>query len=525
MTRADEWWRGAAIYQIYPRSFFDTNRDGIGDLPGITRKLEYIAGLGVDGIWLCPFCRSPQKDFGYDVEDYTEVDPLFGTLADFDALIKRAHEFNLKVLVDQVWSHTSDNHPWFRLSRQDRHNEKNDWYVWADAAPDGTPPNNWLSVFGGAAWTWEPRRRQFYLHHFLSAQPALNLHNPEVVDAVLATGRFWLDRGIDGIRLDAVDFFAHDPSLQSNPAAEPWGGTTPTKLFALQHHVFDMLHECRMTVLARIRSLLNEYPGTVSLGEVSSQPGSFHRVMRYTTGDQHLHMAYTMSPLRNGFDWAQITAMLRDLHEAGETGWPCWSFSNHDIERSISRWNPKRGIEPPDERFARLLAMLLLCLRGTVCIYQGEELGLPEAMLTYDQLHDPFGIAYWPEFRGRDGSRTPLPWRHDLPHGEFTKGESPWLPIPGDHYPLAISLQDDNPASLLNFWRTLLDYRRQHVVLRRGSLRPLDLPEPVIGFVREHDDEQLICLFNLSDDLADVTVPNVGRITIEPYGYAVCEPL
>ena len=519
----DDWWKGAVIYQVYPRSFFDSNRDGIGDLPGVTNKLDYIASLGVDAIWLGPFVRSPQKDFGYDVEAHTEVDPIFGTLEDFDTLLANAHALGLRVLVDQVWSHTADTHAWFRQSRQTRDNERADWYVWADASPDGTPPNNWLSVFGGAAWTWEPRRRQFYLHHFLSAQPALNLHNPDAIAAILETGRFWLDRGVDGFRLDAVDFLTHDPALRNNPPADPWDGITPTKPFALQHHIHDMLHESRLMVLASIRSLLNEYAGTVALGEVSSQPGAFHRVMRYTSGDDHLHMAYTMSPLRNGFDWRQVTTMLRNLHEAGESGWPCWSFSNHDIERSASRWNPKYG-EPPDVRFIRLIAMLLLCLRGTICLYQGEELGLTEAMLTFDQLRDPFGIAYWPEFRGRDGSRTPIPWRHDSPHGDFTKGESSWLPIPGDHYPLAVSAQENDPDSLLNFWRELLDYRRQHVALIRGSLRPLDLAEPVFGFLREHPDEQLICVFNLSDQVSEVTVPHLGRLTIAPYGYAVCHP-
>lgn len=521
METASQWWKGAVIYQVAIRSFFDSDRDGIGDLPGVTRKLDYIASLGVDAIWPCPFFRSPQKDFGYDVEAYTEVDPLFGTMADFDAMLARAHELGLRVLIDVPWSHTSDQHPWFQQSRRSKDHAWSAWYVWADASPDGTPPNNWLSVFGGAAWTWEPRRRQFYLHHFLSSQPALNLHNPEVVAAVLETGRFWLDRGVDGFRLDAVDFLTHDPSLMRNPPAEPWGGVAPTKPFALQHHIHDMLHESRMDVLAHIRNLLSEYPGTVSLGEVSSQPGSFDRVIRYTSGDQHLHMAYTMSPLRTGFDWQHISCMLRSLYEAGETGWPCWSFSNHDIERAVSRWNPKRGSEPPNPHFIRLLAMFLLCLRGTVCLYQGEELGLPEAQLTFDQLHDPFGIAYWPEFRGRDGSRTPIPWRHDSPHGDFTKGETPWLPIPGEHYPLAVSAQENDPHSLLHFWRDQIDYRRQHIALSRGSLRPLDLPEPVIGFIREHADEQLLCIFNLSECQIDVTIPGVGPLTIAPYGYSV----
>ena len=288
---------------------------------------------------------------------------------------------------------------------------------------------------------------------------------------------------------------------------------------SLQHHIHDMLQDSRLLVIARIRQLLNQYPGTVSLGEVSSQPGSFQRVMQYTAGTEHLHMAYTMSPLRHGFDWHNITEMLRQLHAVGESGWPCWSFSNHDIERSISRWNPNRG-EPPDQRFVHLLAILLLCMRGTVCVYQGEELGLTEAQLTYDQLRDPFGIAYWPEFRGRDGSRTPLPWRHDLPHGDFTRGDTPWLPIPGDHYAMAISLQSDDSDSILNFWRGLMIYRRQHIALTQGSLRPLNLLEPIIGFAREHAEERLHCVFNLSDHMTEVELPD-RTVMIAPYGYSV----
>ena len=273
-----DWWRGAVIYQIYPRSFFDSNGDGIGDLPGVTARLEYVARLGVDAIWLCPFFVSPQRDFGYDVADHVAVDPLFGTLADFDALLARAHGLGLKVLIDQVWSHTSDRHAWFLDSRAARTGAKADWYVWADPSPDGTPPNNWLSVFGGSAWMWEPRRRQYYLHHFLDCQPALNLHNPAVMDALLETGRFWLERGVDGFRLDAVDFLLHDPLLRSNPAAPPQP-EVPAKLFGMQRHVHDMLQPETTVLLARIRGLMDAYPDTVTLGEISSQPGAFERVV------------------------------------------------------------------------------------------------------------------------------------------------------------------------------------------------------------------------------------------------------
>src|SRR6185312_12903681 len=354
----------------------------------------------------------------------TAVDPLFGTLDDFDRLVEHAHALGLKLLIDQVWSHTSDRHPWFLESRANRLNPRADWYVWADPAPDGTPLNNWLSVFGGAAWTWEPRRRQYFLHHFLPHQPTLNLHNPDVMDALLATGEFWLRRGVDGFRLDAIDFFLHDRELRSNPAAPP-PAEMPVKLFGLQDHIHDMLHRDTPALLRRIRMLLDRYPGAAALGEVSSQPGAFERVMAYTQGDTHLHMAYTLRPLRSGFDWLTVRRMLADLAEAGSGGWPCWSFSNHDVERATSRWHPRRHEAGPDPAFARLLMALLLSLRGSVSIYQGEELGLPEAELAAEHLKDPFGIAYWPEFRGRDGSRTPMPWRNGAPHGGFTAADTP----------------------------------------------------------------------------------------------------
>jgi alpha-glucosidase len=252
---AAPWWRGAVIYQVYPLSFADGNGDGYGDLPGLEARLAYVAALGVDAIWLSPFFRSPMRDWGYDVACYTAVDPIFGTIEDADRVIAKSHALGLKVLVDQVWSHTSDRHPWFDEGRADRHGPRSDWHVWADAAPDGTPPNNWQSVFGGSAWTWEPRRRQYYLHHFLPSQPKLNLRRPEVVDAILETGEFWLARGVDGFRLDAVDFMLSDPALRSNPALSTLGGVTPLRPFSFQDHSYDMIQADTVDLLRKIRVL------------------------------------------------------------------------------------------------------------------------------------------------------------------------------------------------------------------------------------------------------------------------------
>lgn len=518
MTISD-WWRGAVVYQIYPRSFFDGNGDGIGDLPGVAARLDHVAGLGADAIWLCPFFVSPQRDFGYDVADYQAVDPIFGTLADFDAVVARAHALGLKVLIDQVWSHTSDRHPWFRDSRRDRDGDRADWYVWADPSTDGTPPNNWLSVFGGAAWTWEPRRRQYYLHHFLSQQPALNLHNPAVMDALLETGRFWLDRGVDGFRLDAIDFLLHDQQLRPNPAARRQAAI-PAKLFGMQLHLHDMLQPEALGLLARIRGLTDQYPERVTLGEVSSQPGAFGRVATASAGNRYLHMAYTLAPLRGAFDRAAVLGWIEEA--ARVDGWICWSFSNHDAERAASRWGG-------DPAFARMQMALLLSLRGSVCLYQGEELGLPDAELAEEDLRDPFGIAYWPAFRGRDGSRTPMPWVSAAANAGFTTAIKPWLPVPEAHRPLAVDRQDGDPGSLLHAYRRFLRWRRGVPALRLGSLTPLQLPDPLVGFLREHDGRRIAAVFNLADrpvtdaDLpAGDPLPDSGfdgpRDTIEPHG-------
>src|SRR5271157_97141 len=492
----NQWWRGAVVYQIYPRSFCDTNDDGIGDLPGVIARLPYVASLDVDAIWLCPVFTSPQRDFGYDVADHHAIDPIFGTLEDFDRLVVSAHDLGLRVLVDQIWAHTSDRHAWFHESRRTRDGERAGWYVWADPAPDGTPPNNWLSVFGGPAWTWEPRRRQYYLHHFLSHQPTLNLRNEAVVQQLLDTAKFWLDRGVDGFRLDAIDFLLHDPQLRSNPAVQH-NGALPAKLFSLQHHAYDMLHTDALAVLERLRALTDAYGGACLLGEVSSQPGAFDRVQAYTSGADRLHMAYTLRPLREGLSWHRLRSLLTEAASM-QDGWPCWSFSNHDVERAATRWAAE-GLHDPD--FARLLLALLVSLRGSVIMYQGEELGLPEAKLAEHELRDPFGITYWPEFRGRDGCRTPMPWHSEEGHAGFT-GAEPWLPVPPSHAAMAVDAQTSDPESVLSFSRRLLAWRRQEPALRQGDLHVLDLAEPLIGFERTLDHTRVLALFNLSDRAA-----------------------
>jgi alpha-glucosidase len=506
---SNEWWRGAVIYQIYPRSFLDTNGDGIGDLPGITQKLSYIADLGVDAIWLCPFYVSPQKDFGYDVADYCAVDPAYGTLADFDALVARAHELGLKVIVDQVWSHTSNEHGWFKASRAHHAGAYADWYVWADPSPDGTPPNNWLSVFGGSAWTWEPRRRQYYLHHFLPSQPQLNLRNERVLAALGRVARFWLKRGVDGFRIDAVDFMLHDPLLRNNPSAPAPGGETPVRLFRLQHHRFDMLQPGVIELAEMLRRLIDRYyPGKTTLGEVSSEDGAIDRIGRYTgAGGSRLHMAYTLGLMKRPFSRELFLNAIAETSSADE-GWMCWTFSNHDVERAASRWS--RG--KPSDDFCLLLMVLLLTMRGTACMYQGEELGLPEARLGFEDLRDPYGITFFPEFRGRDGSRTPMPWVSGDSRGGFTSAAKPWLPIPDEHRTRAVDVQAASPTSLLSGWRRFLSWRRTQPALRSGELRLHDAPAPFIAFERFNHEQRIIVILNFDEKPASLSFAELPSI-------------
>ena len=328
------WWKGAAIYQIYPRSFADSSGDGIGDLPGILEKLDYVASLGVDAIWLSPFFPSPMRDFGYDVADYCGVDPIFGTLGDFDAIVERAHALKLKVIIDQVYSHTSDQHPWFRESRSNRTNPKADWYVWADAKADGSPPTNWQSVFGGPAWTWDARRGQYYFHNFLAEQPGLNVHNPDVQQALLDVAAFWLDRGVDGFRLDAINFAMHDPELRDNPPASP--GSKRSRPFDFQEHRYNQSHPDIAKFLERIRELTDRYGGRFTVAEVGGDD-PLAEMHAFTADDARLNSAYGFNFLyADKLTPALVASVAEDWPE--EAGWPSWAFENHDAPRAISRW-------------------------------------------------------------------------------------------------------------------------------------------------------------------------------------------
>ncbi|MBN3785720.1 alpha-glucosidase [Burkholderia sp. Ac-20353] len=506
---ARDWWRGSVVYQIYPRSFADSNGDGIGDLKGITGKLDYVARLGVDAIWISPFFRSPMKDFGYDVSDYRDVDPIFGTLDDFDALVSRAHALGIKVLIDQVLSHTSDQHPWFLASRADRTNAKADWYVWADAQADGTPPNNWLSVFGGPAWQWDTRRRQYYLHNFLSSQPDLNLHRPDVRRQILDEVRFWLDRGVDGCRLDATNFYLHDPGLRNNPAldggAQRAHGTPSVNPYDRQRHLYDKNRPENIEFLKELRTLADRYPGVVLLGEIGhAEPLSL--MAEYTKGRDRLHETYSFGLLTDEFSVAAIRRTLETLEGCIGDGWPCWSTGNHDVPRVATRWG---GAHAP-KAFTKLIMALLLSLRGSVCVYQGEELGLAEADIAFEDLQDPSGIAFWPEGRGRDGCRTPIPWNSLAEHAGFST-HRPWLPLANAHRADAVDVQDADADSALNACRRFIAWRRTHPALSRGAIRFVETPGDSIGFVREYGDDAILAIFNLSGETIVVTPPDIAR--------------
>jgi len=504
MAPDKDWWRGAVIYQIYPRSYQDSNHDGIGDLAGIIHRLDHVASLGVDAIWISPFFRSPMLDFGYDVSDYRDVDPMFGSLGDFDALIQRAHDLGVKVLIDLVLSHSSNQHGWFVESQSSRDNSKADWYVWADAKPDGSPPNNWLSIFGGSAWEWNADRMQYYLHNFLKEQPDLNFHNPEVQNELLDIARFWLDRGVDGFRLDTINFYFHDKELRDNPALEPERRNSSiapeVNPYNWQDHLHDKNQPENLEFLRKLRALMEEYPATTAVGEVGDAQYGLDIQAQYTSGDDKMHMCYS-------FDFLSATEptperigdVITTYEDRIGDGWACWAFSNHDVVRHPSRWNM-------GEEARRLYAGLLMCLRGSVCIYQGEELGLTEAYVAFEDLQDPYGIRFWPKFKGRDGCRTPMPWVSDNQNGGFSDAK-PWLPMAVEHLQRAVNTQQNDDASTLAFYRNMIRFRQSFPALVKGSFEFVTHAEGIVSFIREHEGQSVFCAFNLTNMAQPVTLP------------------
>lgn len=507
MTESN-WWKGAVVYQIYPRSFQDTNGDGVGDLRGITKRLDHVASLGVDAIWLSPIFTSPMADMGYDVSDYTDIDPIFGTLADFDALVARAHDLGLKVIIDQVLSHSSDRHPWFSTSKQ--RGKTADWYVWADPNPDGTPPSNWQSVFGGSSWEYAPERGQYYLHNFLIAQPDLNVRNPAVQDELLRVLQFWLNRGVDGFRLDAINYCIHDAELRDNPPEKPdpkrW---PPLSTYDMQQHLHDKSQPENLAFLARIRALTDRYPDRTTVGEVGEGPARALDLMaEYTSGGDKLHMTYSFDMLGPEFTPEHFRSKIEAFFKAAPDGWPSWSFSNHDVNRHVTRW----ADYGTPEAIAKLAIAMLASFQGTIGLYQGEELGQTETDLDYSELTDPPGLRFWPENKGRDGCRTPMVWDKTANAGFSTA--RPWLPVKPPQALRNVASQNAQPNSVLNHYRAVLAFRKATPALIHGTTHFLDLPDPILGFTRSLPDQTLTCLFNLGP--TPVTIVPIKGTPIGP---------
>ena len=502
----EDWWRGASVYQIYLRSYQDTNGDGIGDLAGVVSRIPYIKSLNVDAIWITPFFVSPMKDYGYDVSDYYGVDPVFGSLWDFDKVIEIAHQHGLRVMIDLVLSHTSDQHSWFQESRASRDNPKEDWYVWADLKPDGSPPNNWLSVFGGSAWAWDPKREQYYMHNFLTSQPDLNFHNSKVRKALLDVAQFWLDRGVDGFRLDTVNFYFCDKQLRDNPELplEKRNDLTAPLVnpYNFQRHIYNKNQPENLEFLRDLRQTMNEYPGTAIVGEVGDSQCGLKIMNEYTCGKDRLHMCYAFEFLSTKpahGEW--IMGVIDRLESEGPRGWPCWAFSNHDVARHISRWNLS-DVE------CRMAINVLVALKGSLCIYQGEELGFEEADIKFEDIQDPYGTTFWPEFKGRDGCRTPMAWEMDQPNAGFSSNK-PWLPIDIRHLKKAVDQAECQEGSILHHYRKVLSFRKQYEILRKGEMeRKFDRDLLIIR--RFLNDESITAFFHFSD--CDRTISILGEV-------------
>lgn len=517
----NEWWRGCALYQVYIRSFNDSDGDGVGDLRGVMEKLDYIKDLNVDGFWLSPFYPSCGKDFGYDVTDFRNVDPRLGTMDDFLELLEGAHKRALKVLIDFIPAHTSDEHPWFLESRSSRDNPKANWYIWAESAIDGAPPNNWLSSFGGSAWKWEPHRSQYYYHPFLECQPALNLRNPETLKAVLDQIAFWFEHGVDGMRFDAIQCLACDPDFRSNPPASSAGssvlyGGGPNNPFAKQAHLFDRDVPEALDVVKRLRDVAERCkPERILIGELADTDSS-RLSDKYTTEGEGFHAVYDFDLINTQPDVSTLAKLLDARSTFLRTGWLMNVFSNHDSKRSVSNLTEFALNAGRRRDAAKLLAFMQLTLKGGGIIYQGEELGLTQPDLAYEELQDPWGKNLWPDFEGRDGARTPMPWKMAARNTGFSTGE-PWLPVAQEHLPLAVDQQEADPNSNLSFIRDFLAWRRGQPVLKWGGERVHEpAASPLIVWDRYGDGHTLTCIANFSLDERLFAISNDGRLVPAP---------
>ena len=508
---SENWWESAVFYQIYPRSFKDSNNDGIGDLAGVIEKLDHLndgkgGGLGIDAIWFSPFFPSPQADFGYDVSDYCNIDLDYGTLEDFDQLVEESHRRGIKIVLDLVLNHSSDQHKWFQESRKNSTNSKADWYVWEDPKPDGSPPNNWLAVFGGAAWTFEPQRGQYYLHNFLPEQPDLNWYNPEVREALADVVRFWMKRGADGFRLDTANYYAYDRQLRDNPKRpenselmEDGQEANPLSQYITK---YSKDRPENLEFIHFLRKIFDEN-GVVSIGEIGSAEGlesTLKLGTDYVKNGKGLHLAYTFSMLNKNMNAEYLEHVLRVTEESIEDGWPCWSLSNHDCMRMISRFD----CFGERDGFQQMMLLLLLSLRGTPIIYYGEEVDMQEYEITKDELRDPQGIRFWPDIKGRDGCRLPFPWDSKLTNQGFNSGTKPWLPAVNK---LSLDQAKADSGSTFHVLQEMLQIRKKIPALQNGSYRKILLDGDCFVFERKTEDETMLIVANFSTEEQSINFP------------------
>jgi len=510
-----DWWRSAVFYEIYVRSFQDSNGDGVGDLPGIIDRLDYLNdgtanSLGVDAIWLTPIYPSPMADFGYDVSDYCAVHPAFGTLDDFDRLLEEAHRRHIRVILDLVPNHTSSQHPWFLDSRASRRSAKRDWYIWRDPAPGGMPPNNWVSSFGGPAWSLDPATEQFYLHSFLPEQPDLNWRNPEVRRAITEVMRFWLDRGVDGFRIDVVHKLVKDEALRDNPAPPP-GEEHPVYHFGGQVHLYDEDQPEVHDILRDWRQLLDTYGARMMVGEVYLFDAE--RLARYYgNGNDELHLAFNFR-----FLWSpwQARAFRNEVERIESLlppqAQPAWVLSSHDAPRHRTRYDhPELG-----DRRARLAALMLLTLRGTPFLYYGEEIGMPNVWIESERICDPVGKRF--PGLGRDPERTPMQWS-DGPNAGFSSAAQTWLPVGPTGHGLNVAAQLHDPESLLSFYRRVVWKRKSSPALCAGTYRSADASEDVFAYYREHPRQRLFVALNFGEQTETIEAPPGAQLWLASDG-------
>ena len=489
------WWKHGVIYHIYPRSFFDSNGDGVGDIPGIISRLDYISELGVDGIWLSPVFLSPNADFGYDVSDYRSIDPSYGTMDDFNMLIEKAHEHGLRLILDMILNHTSDQHPWFRESSSSKFNSKRHWYIWRDGY-NGGPPNNWKSSVGGSAWEFDERSGQYYYHSFFKEQPDLNWRNPMLPRLFFDELKFWLDKGVDGFRLDVINLIVKDKKFRDNPY-----------LFGLpffQKHVFTRNRRKSLKIVIEIRKQLDQYKDRVLVGEIYTMPpGNSEIAASYLADGKGIHLAFDFSLIFRSWGARNYYKCIRDWYtNIPEQGWPCNVLSNHDLFRSIDRFPWRRN----KEEKARIAAALLLTIKGTPFIYYGEEIGMRNTKIAYSDIKDPLGKRFRPFFSGRDKARTPMQWNPGL-HGGFTLGH-PWLPVNADSISRNVEAYNNDHSSLLNFYRTLIRIRKANTALQQGRWVPLIAGRSVIlAYARILNDERIVVILNFTSRKKKISLP------------------